>query len=74
MTVNTLLPDPSEQGFANGAFSFNYGKLDGGESLLVKIDGQVNPSHGPSENEGDIFIADDHTTLAGVNFKIEVLP
>jgi hypothetical protein len=74
MTVNTLLPDPSEQGFANGAFSFDFGMLDGGKSLLVKIDGQVNPSHGPSANEGDVSIADDRTTLASVNFKIEVLP
>lgn len=74
MTVNTLLPDPSEQGFVNGAFVFEFGRLGGGKSLLVKIDGQVNPSHGPSANKGEISIADDRTTLASVNFEMEVLP
>lgn len=74
MTVNTLLPDPSEQSFANGAFVLEFGMLDAGKNLLVKIDGQVNPSHGPSANEGVISIADDRTTLASVNFNIEVLP
>lgn len=74
MTVNTLLPAPAEETFVNGAFAFDFGMLESGKSLLVKIDGQVNPSHGPSANEGEISVADYRSPLASVNFKMEVLP
>ena len=74
MTINTLLPDPSEHGFRNGSFEFRFGALDAGESLLVKLDGQVNPGHTSSANEGAIAVADGETILATVDYAMEVLP
>jgi hypothetical protein len=74
MTINTLLPDPSEHGFRDGSFEFRFGALDAGESLQVKVDGQVNPSHTWSANRGAIAIADGETTLATVDYAMEVLP
>lgn len=74
MTINTLLPDPSEHGFRNGSFEFRFGALGAGESLQVKLDGQVNPSHTPSANKGAIAVADGETILATVDYAMEVLP
>lgn len=74
MTINTLLPDPSEHGFRNGSFEFHFGPLVAGESLQVKVDGQVNPAHTPSANRGVIAVADGETVKAKVDYAVEVLP
>jgi hypothetical protein len=74
VTVNTLMPDPSEHGFRNGSFEFRFGALGAGETFRFKVDAQVNPSHTPSANKGTIQIADGDATLATVNYAMEVLP
>ena len=74
MTINTLLPDPSEHGFRSGSLEFRFGALGAGETLQVKLDGQVNPGHTPSANKGSIAVADGETTLATVGYALEVLP
>ena len=74
VTVNTLLPDPSEHGFRDGFYEFRFGRLAAGERLRVKVDGQVNPSHAPSANKGAIEIADGEVTLTTVDYAMEVLP
>jgi hypothetical protein len=74
ITVNTLLPDPAEHGFRDGAYEFRFGPLSAGEILNVKVDGQINPHHTPSVNEGRIDIADGDAVLATVNYAMEVLP
>ena len=74
VTVNTLLPDPSEHGFRDGSYEFRFGPLEAGGSLRIKVDGQINPSHAPSANEDTIEIADGEATLVTVNYAMEVLP
>jgi hypothetical protein len=74
VTVNTLLPDPAEHGFRDGSYAFRFGPLGAGESLRIKVDGQINPSHAPSANEDTIEIADGDTTLVTINYAMEVLP
>ena len=74
LTVNTLLPDPSGHGFREGSFEFRFGTLNAGERLLVKVDGQINPSHAPSTNAGTIALANGDAVLATVNYTMEVLP
>ena len=74
ITVNTLLPSPSEEGFRDDSFEFRFGLLDAGERLEVKIDAQINPNHTPSANEGAIAVADGEIVLAKVDYVIEVLP
>jgi hypothetical protein len=74
VTINTLLPDPSEHGFRNGSFEFRFGPLDAGENLQVKLDGQINPGHGPTANEDTIAVADGERVLTTVNYAMEVLP
>lgn len=74
VTVNTLLPDPSEHGFRDGSYEFRFGPLGAGETLNVKVDAQINPSHTPSVNEGTIEIADGDMVVATLNYAMEVLP
>jgi hypothetical protein len=74
ITINTLLPDPSEHGFRDSSFEFRFGRLGAGERLEVKLDAQINTNHTASANEGAIAIADGETLLATVDYAIEVLP
>jgi len=74
VTVNTVLPDPSEYGFRNGSYEFHFGRLASGASLKVKLDAQINPGHTPSANEATIAVADGESVLAKVFYVMEVLP
>jgi hypothetical protein len=74
VTVNTLLPDPSEHGFRDGSYEFHFADLAAGESLEVKLDAQINPAHTPTANQGTIAVADGETVLAEVFYVMEVLP
>lgn len=74
ITVNTLLPDPSEHGFRDGSFEFRFGPLEAGKRLQVKVDSQINPGHRPSVNADAIAVADGEVVLATVDYAMEVLP
>lgn len=74
LTVNTMMPEAFEEGFREGAFEFHFGVLNAGASLLVKVDGQINPSHPPSRNAGRISLADGETVLTTVDYRMEVFP
>jgi hypothetical protein len=74
LTINTMLPTPTEEGFQNGAFDFHYGALPPGARLLVKVDGQVNPDYPPGPNQGAIEVTDGPATLASIDYTIMVLP
>lgn len=74
LTINTMLPTPTEEGFEDGSFDFHYGALPPGTRLLVKVDGQVNPDYPPGPNQGAIDITDGPSTLASVDYTITVLP
>jgi hypothetical protein len=74
VTVNTFIPAAIEERFRNDAFEFHFGALRTGASLLVKIDGQINPSHPPARNDGRITLADGATVLATVAYTMDVFP
>jgi hypothetical protein len=74
VTVNTFIPAATGEGFRGGAFEFHFGALPAGNSLLVKVDGQINPSHRPARNDGNISFADGETVLATVSYIMDVLP
>ncbi|MDQ2689962.1 MAG: hypothetical protein M3Y29_06785 [Chloroflexota bacterium] len=74
ITINTVIPAPSEETARDGSFAFEFGALDAGERLTVKVDGQVNPDHAPAANEGVIGVADGDETLASIEYRLEVLP
>jgi hypothetical protein len=74
VTVNTLLPDPSEHGFRNGAYELRFGEISEGERLEVKIDAQINPAHSASANRDTIAVADGDSVLAKIFYEMRVLP
>lgn len=74
VTVNTLWPDPSEQGFRDGSYELHLGALAAGDNLQVKLDGQINPGHAPTANKGRIAVADGNAVLVELFYVMEVLP
>ncbi|MGL3822837.1 hypothetical protein [Sphingopyxis sp. R3-92] len=73
MTINTMIPAASEESFEDGAYRFSYGHLRAGETLVVKIDGQINPPLFAG-TEGDIALFDGDRRLGGMPLHIKVLP
>ncbi|WP_447725938.1 hypothetical protein [Sphingomonas koreensis] len=73
MTVNTMIPAPSEEKAANGAFRFSYGPMKPGDILDIKVDGQINPPLFAG-NAGSIELNDGERPLARVPIEITVLP
>ncbi|MHA6721874.1 hypothetical protein [Sphingomonas sp. RS2018] len=73
MTVNSMIPAAGEERFADGRFRFHYGALKAGETLEIKIDGQINPplTRGTA---GDIALYDGDRRLGAMPVRIRVLP
>lgn len=74
ITINTMIPQPAEEGFEDGAFRFHFGALTAGSRLLVKVDGQVNPAYPPGTNRGAVELVDGAATLARIDYEMKVFP
>lgn len=73
MTINTMIPVPSEEKTEKGAFRFSYGAMKPGDTFDIKIDGQINPPLFAG-NAGSIALHDGDRSLAHVPIEIAVLP
>jgi len=73
MTINTMIPAAAEEEYKDGEYRFAYGPLEAGETLSVKIDGQINPPLFAG-NEGVIAVYDGERLLGRRVFRIKVLP
>ena len=73
LTINTHLPEPEEMGFEDGRFTMTFPAMEPGDRLMVKIDGQVNPTL-IGVNRGTIAIRDDRLELASRAVSLRVLP
>lgn len=73
MTVNTMIPAPSEEKAEQGAFRFSYGALKPGDVLDIKIDGQINPPLFAG-NSGAIELHDAERAIVAIPVEITVLP
>jgi hypothetical protein len=73
MTVNTMLPAPTEEESVDGMLRFTFAPLEAGSELLFKVDLQVNPDI-LGANAGAIAIADGEESLASTDVTISVLP
>lgn len=74
VTINTMIPQPTEEDFEEGSFRFHFGALPPGSRLVVKVDGQINPRYPPGTNRGEIAVVDGASTLTRVAYSMEVLP
>lgn len=73
MTVNTMIPAPAGESFKDGRFHFSYGPLAAGDSLHIKIDGQINPPLFAG-TRGDIAVFDGSRRIGVMPLRIKVLP
>jgi len=73
MTINTLMPAPADETFADGRYRFSYGKLAAGDRLVMKFDGQINPPL-TRGTRGDIALFDGDRMIGSVPLSATVLP
>lgn len=72
-TLNTTIPEPAEEESRNGLFHLSYGQAEAGETIEVKIDGQINPAL-VWGTEGRIAVFDGEREIASMPLEIAVLP
>ena len=73
ITVNTMIPGPTEETSADGEFRFVFAELAPGAPFLMKVDLQVNPDI-LGGNEGVVTVYDCDEALTSVPVSITVLP
>lgn len=73
MSVDTLIPDPESVEATDGRYTYRFGPLRAGERLVVKIDGQIQPT-GPRRLQGRVSARDGERVLASAPVSVVVLP
>ena len=73
MTINSMIPAPAEEEFVDGEFRFHYGPLGAGETLTLKVDGQVNPPR-YGGGSGRMRLLDGEAELAALPLSLKVIP
>ncbi|WP_294338743.1 hypothetical protein [uncultured Sphingomonas sp.] len=73
MTINSMVPAATDEEFKDGAFRFRYGPLKAGDTLEVKIDGQINPPLTVGTG-GEVALYDGDMRVAALPVRIRVLP
>jgi hypothetical protein len=73
MTVNTMIPAPTEELAEDGEFRFAFGPLEAGTAFDLKIDLQVNPDI-VGGNQGAVTLYDGDMRLTAVEISMAVLP
>ena len=72
-TVNTLIPAATEEEFVDGEFRFHFGPRATGETLGMKIDGQMNPPRFTGAS-GRLRLLDGDREIAAVPLSLKVIP
>ena len=73
VTINTMMPAPAEEEFVDGEFRLHFGPLGAGETLGIKIDGQMNPPRFGSSS-GRIRLLDGEAEVVALPVKLRVIP
>ena len=73
LTVNTFIPAAADESSVDGEFRFEFAPLQAGSSLLVKVDGQINPDI-LGGNAGTVTVYDGQEALVSLPIRMEVLP
>ena len=73
MTINSMIPGPTEETSENGLYRFSYGPIDANQTLTIKFDGQINPPLFGG-TKGNILLMDGNTVVATIPVKMRVLP
>jgi hypothetical protein len=73
MSVNSIVPEPSESSSEDGRVVLSYGKLAAGQSLVTWIYFQVNPTNVGQRSEG-LELRDGSTSLARIHRSMTIFP
>lgn len=73
MSVNSILPEPEEETFKDGHIQLAYAKLMSGESFVIRIYVQVNPTN-VGERREDVTVADGNTSLLTLHRSLTIFP
>ncbi|MBB4633464.1 hypothetical protein [Sphingosinicella soli] len=73
LTINTMIPAPSDERYGKGGYRFEYAALAAGDTLIIKIDGQINPAL-VGGTEGHITLLDGETPIVSLPVRMEVRP
>lgn len=73
MSVNSIVPEPSEESSDNGQVVLDYGQLQAGDSLSFWIYLQVNPTNVGKRRE-DVEVRDGGTPLAHIHRSLTIFP
>jgi hypothetical protein len=73
MTVNTIEPSPVGEASANGRLSLDLGHIPAGESHILFMDFQVNPTNVGHRSQA-VELYDGSTKLLGVDRSVTVFP
>ena len=73
LTITSMMPAASGEESRDGLFRFEYGPAPAGETVEIKIDGQVNPELFGG-TRGDIVVLDGDVELVRLPSRIEVRP
>lgn len=73
LTINTMIPAPVGEEAIDGKYRFSFGALQPGETLSVKIDGQINPPLFAG-NKGTIALYDGEQRITGIPVQMKVWP
>ncbi|BBE33493.1 hypothetical protein [Sphingosinicella microcystinivorans] len=72
LTINTMMP-AADENYGRGGYRFEYAPLAAGDTLFIKVDGQVNPALFGGTT-GRITLYDGETPLAALPTRLEVRP
>ena len=73
MSVNSLEPNPSNQGTQNGSVVLSYNGLPAGHTLIVWLYFQVNPTNVGKRTE-DVELEDGSKPIARVHHSLTIFP
>ena len=73
LTINTMVPAPSEETSEKGQYIFSYGPIESGRTLTLKFDGQINPPMFAG-TKGRIKLMDAEQTIAVIPVALRVYP
>lgn len=73
ITINTAIPQASEEEYRDGLLLLHYGPLAAGETILLKLDSQVNPDL-VWGNRGEIQVRDGERVIVRLPITVMVLP
>ena len=73
LTINSMVPQATDEAYEDGRFTFTYPALKAGDRLEIKIDGQINPPLFAG-TRGSVAVLDDTRPLVEVPVTMRVLP